>query len=165
MKRIILAALLLVAMVLTFASCGKKPELDFDDAEKNLKGEDYEVQVIDDDDLLPAGMVEVLRAEDDNDNELYIATFETAKYAKIQYKILKQEHEAEIEATELQIKQIEYMLKHFDGDLESAEIDKYEDKLKNLEKELEELKEDWVIGIKGKTVWYGTADAVEDSRK
>ena len=52
----------------------------------------------------------------------------------------------------------------YEDELKSDEIDEIEDEIKELEEELEDYEEKYVYGIKGKIVWYGTADAVEDSK-
>ena len=165
MKKIILTVFLILAMVLGFASCAAKPELDLKDAEKNLKGEDYEVEIEDEDDL-DVGIEEALEAySEDGEDYIVIIRFENKKYAKLNYEMMKQEQDAKIDAIELEIKQIEYMLKHYDDDLDSDDIDYYEDKIKELNKELEDIQENYVCGIKGKVVWIGTPKAVEDSKK
>ena len=165
MKKIILTVFLILTIVLGLVSCVEKPELDLKDAEKNLKGEDYDVE-IEDEDNLDAGIEESLVAySDDYKDYIYIVRYESKKYAKLNYNMLKQEQDAEIEAIELEIKQIEYMLKNYEDDLDSDEIDDYEDEVKELKEELEELQEDYAFGIKGKVVWMGTPKAVEDSKK
>ena len=165
MKKNILTMLLILSMVFGIASCAEKPELDIDTAKKNLKGEDYEVEVEDDEDYLDIGVVEELEAySDDGDDFIYIVKYESAKYAKINYKILKQRYDSEIEALELQIKQIEYALKEYDEDLDSDEIDEYEDEIKELKDQLEETQEEGAIGISGSVVWIGTSKAIEDSK-
>ena len=165
MKKNILTMLLLLTMVFVFVSCTEKPELDFDTAKKNLKGEDYEVEVEDDEDYLEVGVEKELEAySDDGDDYIYIVKYESAKYAKMNYNILKQRYDSEIEALELQIKQIEYVLEKFDDNLDSDQIDEYEDEIKELKDQLEEIQEEGVLGISGNVVWVGTSKAIEDSK-
>ena len=69
-----------------------------------------------------------------------------------------------IDSLELEIKSVKHILAKYEKDLKSDEIKGYEDDLKDLEKELEEYKEEYVIGRSGKYVWYGTVDAIKDSK-
>ena len=166
MRTKILALLLIVATAFAITSCSAKPELDFDDAKKNLKGNDYTVTVVDDEDELDIGVVERLSARsEDGDDYVYIIRYEKTKMAKLAYEAMKLQYDAEIESIELEIKQIEYILDKYDRDLTSDEIDEYEDKIKELEDELEEMTEENAFGIKGKVVWMGTVGAIEDSKK
>ncbi len=164
MKKALLATLLILAMIFALASCGSpKPELDLNAAEKNLKGEDYEVDL--EDEGLDVGIEEALEAySEDGDDFIEIIRFKDASYAKLFYKDLKHSYESEIKSKELEIKNIEYILKHYKNDLKSDEIDDYEDDLKELQKELEEMTEDYGYGISGSTVWVGTVKAIEDSK-
>ena len=158
-----LALLLVLVMTFALASCSlfSKPELDLDDAQDNLEDEDYSVYYEDDEDNLQAGMVEMFSAYDDDDNSLYVVVFDSAKLAKIYYKAAKLELDAEIKATKIEIQEIEYLLENYKKDLDDPSS--YKDQLKDLEDELEEL-EEMVIGRSGKTVWYGTKDAIDASK-
>jgi len=166
MKRILAALLaltLLVCGALTLTSCAPKPELYLEEAKDNLEDADYEVSHVDDEDMLSPAVKESLSAHDD-DNYLYIVVFNDTKSAKLAYKEFKLESDQEIEALELEIKSIKHYLKKYEDDLDSDVIDEYEDELKDLEKELEEEKDEFVVGRSGKTVWYGTKDAIKDSK-
>lgn len=162
MKKKILTVLLVLSMVFVFASCATKPELDIYAAEKNLKGEDYEVDVEEKPD---AGIEEALSAySEDGDDFIYIVKFEDAKLAKKYYKVMEQAHDSEVEALELEIELIECILEKCNDDLDSDEIDDYEDELKDLKKELEEIQKESFFGISGSTIWVGTENAIKDSR-
>ena len=166
MKTKILAFILTLSMMLAFTSCLAKPELDLNDAKKNLKSEDYNVKVEDDEDFLDVGVVEQLEAySEDGDDYIYIVKYESAKYAKLVYDMMKQEYDYGIKSSSLQIKQIEFILDEYDKDLDSDEIDDYEDEIKDLNKNLKEAKEDYSFGISGDIIWFGTAQALEDSRR
>ena len=166
MKTKLLAVLLVAVMMLTLTSCFANPKLDFDEAEDNLKDHDYTVKIIDDEDDLDVGIVQSLTAySEDGDDFLYIIEYDSARYAKLAYKMIKQEYDAEVATLELEIEQIEYILDHYEDDLTSDEIDNYEDELKELKDELEETEEEYLFGIKGKYVWIGTESAIEDSKK
>ncbi|MBR2431308.1 MAG: hypothetical protein IKB23_00140 [Clostridia bacterium] len=161
MKTKLLALLLLVAMTLTMVSCAGRPKLNIDKAKDNLEDNGYIVVTYDD---LTIGVEEVLSASN-GDDSLYIGKFDTAKMAKLEYNQLKEKYDYEIKALKLEIKEVKYILKKYKNELKSDEIDYYEDRLKDLQEELEEMKKDYVFGISGKTVWYGTADAAKDSRR
>ena len=93
MKKNILTMLLILSMVFGIASCAEKPELDIDTAKKNLKGEDYEVEVEDDEDYLDIGVVEELEAySDDGDDFIYIVKYESPWGNKIRCRS-KKDHE------------------------------------------------------------------------
>ena len=141
-----------------------KPNIDdLEAAKANLEDADYSATYTDDEDYLGVGEVERLTASDDDDNILYVVVYASNKLANLTYEELKANLEAEKESTKREIERIKHILKKFDDELKSAEIDKYEDELKDLEEELEEYK-NFVIGKSGKTVWYGTKDAIKDSK-
>ena len=181
MKRklaVLLALAMLIGCVALFASCGAKPELDLEKAKDALEDEDYTVYYSDDEDDLPVYAEGVLSASDDDDNYVYIMRFADAKTAKLYYNTLKidrdneiAEIKAEIKSLKAEIKASEQVLKKYEDDMKSDEIEdledeieELEDEIKDLEKELEDMKEDYVIGRSGKVVWYGTADAIKDSK-
>ena len=164
MKRlltILLAVAMLVSSVFVLSSCGKKPRLDLEKAEKALEDNDYYVSYSDDID--EPGIEESLYAYKD-EHTLVIVKFEKSSTAKLYYQQVKMQMEQEIESLEMEIKLTKHMLSKYDDDMDSDEIDDLEDELKDLEKELEEIKEDYVIGKSGKYVWYGDAKAIEDSK-
>lgn len=165
MKTKILALLMIVSMIFVFTACSAKPELDFDDAKKNLEEAGYTVVIYDDKDELDVGEAEKLMAySEDGDDFIYITKYQNAKYAKLVYEMAKHIYDTGIEEIELEIEQIEYILDKFDMDLTSSEIDKYEDELKELYADLEEAKQENAFGRKGKVVWVGTAKAIEKSK-
>ena len=74
---VLLAVAMLLGCVAIFASCGNqgsKPNLDLEEAADALEDEDYEVNYTDDEDELPVGAVEMLRASDDDDY-IYIVKY------------------------------------------------------------------------------------------
>ena len=179
MAKKLIALFVLVATLFVFASCSMPPKFDLEKAEDNLEDHDYTVQYTDDADDLDEGMKELLYAyksdEDDDDRDyLYVAKFETMKLANLYYKQLKlnfktekDEYEAEIAALKLQIKIAKYELKKYgdDSGWDDDDIDDMQDELKELKEEFKEYKKDYKFGILGKTVWYGTAKALKDSKK
>ena len=168
MKRILslaLAFVMIFACIFSLSSCfGDKPELDIGKAEDALEDEDYSVTVVDDEDMLSPGMVERLYAYNDDDT-LVIVEFENSKTATLFYKSKKLDIEQEIEALKLEIKYLEHILDEYSRDIDRDDEDDYKDELKDLKKELSELQDEYVVGKSGKIVYYGTKDAVEDSKK
>ena len=168
------ALAILVCNLFLLSSCGlfvKKPNFDLADAEDNLKDEDYSVVYLDDEDSLGIGIVEMLRASKDDDM-VYVCVYEKQKLADLAYEEYKLQYEAEVDSYELQIKEYKYMIKAYADELEDKDgsgdydnmLEQYEEKLEDLEEELEELKENYVFGKKGKTVWYGTKDAIDATK-
>jgi hypothetical protein len=157
MKKI-LSILLVIATMLTvcmsLVAChGPKPNLNLDKAKKNLKKNDYYVEICDGDewdDFYEGGLMieEVLYAEDDGDNYLVIYKCKTVRDAKLLYKL-----EANVSTW---AKYKKYVLKKFGDDMEK-------DDRKSLE-EFIENDEESVWGRSGKYVWYGTKDAAKDSK-
>ena len=180
--RSIIALMILLCTVFAISSCVAQPPKDLETAADNFEDADYDVVMYydDADDIYIAGVVEYLLArENEKDGEtLYIYVFETAKAAKLYYNTLKlgRDHEIEsiknsIESYKAQIKYMEYILENCDDDLSKSEIESYEDRIESYEEdieemmeELEELKKEYVLGISGKTVWYGTKQAIKDAK-
>ncbi len=177
----LIALVMMAAMVFSLTSClfTPKPKLDLKEAKKNLENEDY--TVVHDDDSDELGIEETLSAysgDKDDSDSLYIIVFEKTKLAKLRYDSIKlmidtqvEEYKAEIEALEIELKALEYTLKKYEDDMKSDEIDaleeeikETEDNIKDLEKELKDFKEETVVGRSGKTVWFGTKDAIKDSK-
>ena len=173
MKKIlstVLAVVLLVGCIFTLASCspksqGEKPELDLKKAAENLEDEDYTVAHVDDKDSLEAYIEERLSAYDkDYENTITIVVFKDSKTAKLFYENRVKSIQEDIDYIEAQIEFYEHILKEYESKLDSDEIDEIEDDIKEMKEELEEYKEDYCYGIDDCTVWYGSADAVKDSK-
>lgn len=159
MKKILSMLLVLVTMLtvcMSLVACGgPKPTLNLKKAEKNLEKNDYEVEFLDDEDYIldeygdeGYAIEEVLYAEDDGDNYIVIYKFKTARDAKLYFEI----EDYEKAWSKLQ----KHVLKKFGDDMEKEER-------KDLEKDIKES-EEYVCGRSGKYVWFGTKDAVKDTR-
>ena len=169
MKKILSRLFLMVTFLgftVALVGCGAKPELDFDEAKKNLEAKDYIVVVNDKEEALEVNVVKTLYAYsfENKDSGLYMTEYADKKSAKLAYEEIKAEYETAIEALKREIKEYENILKKYEDKLDSDEIDHYEDEIKDLEKELEELKEDSAYGRSGKVVWYGSVKAVEATK-
>ena len=167
---LLLALLMLFCTVTALASCGKeKPELNLKTAAKNLEKAGYEIHYEDDDigeifDLdLSFGAVEYLEANDDDENFIGIAKFESEKIAKLFYKALKLELEDEIKYYEQNLEYYEAVLKKGEKSLSSDDIDDIKDYIKYCEEELE-LYETLTYGRDGDIIWVGTERAIKDSK-
>ncbi len=165
MKKLLVVLLALTMLVGTLAltSCGARPELDLDDAEDALEDADYYVDV--DDDFDDPSIDEKLTAySDDHDDYITITVYKDTKTAKLQYEKLKYESKVEKEYLEMQIEYYEHILDEYEDDLDSDDIDDLEDELKAIKKQLKNFDEENCIGRSGKTVWYGTKKAIEDTK-
>lgn len=162
----ILAIALVLSCVLALVSCGPKPKLNLEKAEKNLEDNDYYVTLTDDEDELEYGMKEALVASDEDDNEIYIIKFVSKKLAKLYYKQAKLAIENSIESLELELKIQKATLKKLDKDMSSDEIDAFEDEIKEIKEQIEELEESLkFIGRSGKYVWIASSkDAIKATK-
>ena len=171
MKKILsllLALVMLVTCFMALSACAPRPYLkDLEEAAENLKDAKYDVYYSDKEDELKKwygfGVVEALDADDADDNELVVVVFETSKLARLHYEEKKLAMEYSKDSLEQNIKKVKHILKKYGDDLKSAEEDYYKELLEQYEEQLDMLK-DVVIGISGKTVWYGTKDAIKASK-
>ena len=160
---LLLATAMILGCMLTLSSCAfaEKPELDLEDAQENLEDEDYHVSY--EDDVDDAGYEEMLYAYNDKEDSLRVVVFSDSKLADMYYDTVKAQLKYQKETVEREIKMMEHLLKKYDDDMDSDEVDEMKDEVKELKKELKKF-DDVVIGKSGKTVWYGTKDAVKDSK-
>ncbi len=161
--KIVLAISLIMIFVLSVVSCGAGGNLDIDKAESALKDEEYNVNIVKDDDYNGIPVVRTFIANKGTEY-ISIVEFEKSATAKLFYQNAKALYDAEIEEIENEIKLYEHFLKEYDDVLKSDEIDDFEDEVKSLKEELDDAKEDYAFGYSGKVFWYGTADAVEDAK-
>ena len=167
----LIALVFVVCFAFSLASCfAPKPLIkDLEKAAENLEDEDYDVYYTDDEDEIAyhefgACIAEYLEADDDDDNSIEIVVFKDTKSAKLYYDELKTRLDYQKEYMELYIESLEHQLKKYEDDLDSDEINEIEDTIKELNKALEKVEDEYVIGRSGKTVWAGTKDAIEDSK-
>jgi transposase len=151
--------LLALCTLFSLTSCSV-PELDLESAEESLRDEGYTVMYNENGE---PGIEESLYANN-GDDTLIVYICESRKMAKLMYQEFQLRLEYNIQSTELEIKSVKHILKRFEDDMSDDEIDRYEDQLDELEDELELYKKEYVLGKRGKTVWYGTKTAVEDSK-
>ena len=139
----------------------EKPELDFKTAKKALKDADYDVTLEEDD--LPFGVAKQLRADNEDDDGLYIIEYEDEELAKMAFEERLVAIEYYISIYEISIQNIEYVLKEYSTTLTSDEADDYKEELADAKKELKNYEEEFVMGREGCIVWYGTKTAAKDS--
>lgn len=172
MKKILatmLAVLMLATCVLTFASCGAKPEMDFAKIEEKFKDDEKIVVSYDKEDL-DANVEEEIslykpaESEDAESEMLYIVRYKDTKSAKLAYKELKMSFDNQKKAIKLEIEYNENMLKQYEDKLTSDEINELNDEIKELKEDLEDLKENISFGRSGKVVWYGNTSLVEATK-
>lgn len=161
MKKILSIFLVLVtmlAMCMSLVACGlKKPNLDFEDAAKNLERKGYNVVLIYEDGygshIGYAIKNYISASEEDGDNYIYIYEFKTAKAARLYYNFIKMDYGKGSAI----YKFYKRLLRKYGDDMER------EDR-KDLEDYIEEMEEE-VCGRSGKYVWYGTKDAAKDTKR
>ncbi len=133
--RLIAATLLVCMMVLAFAACTPKPQLDLEKAAANLEEAGYYV--------MSDGESSLMASKDDDG--LFITVYEDKDAAKEAYDELKDNLDKSIDELKEAIKEAE-----------GEEKDE-------LKKDLENAK-DLVVGKSGTTVWYGTKAAIKASK-
>ena len=172
MKKILaalLALMMVVACVATLASCGKAVPADYEDAKKALEDAEYQVMASDEEEYQKPGVKAYIRAykavdpedEDSDIDSVYIYYCENADMAKQLYKKFNLQLEQAIDTMELEIAEAELILEKYADDLEDEAKTELEEELEEMKEELDSYKNDYVVGKKGTTVWYGTKAAAE----
>ena len=169
MKKLVkvLAVLLVICSVACMFACSfnkVKPELDLSVARDNLEDRKYDVEYDRNPEDGCGAVVVQLEAYGEDDEYICIFEFESNKVAKAVYKTLSTSINAEIASYEAMIELIELVLKEYSDEMTSDEIDEGEDLIKEYKKGMKEIKDNYVVGISGKYVWYGTPNAVEDTK-
>ena len=179
LKKIVFAVCLMV-LTLTLASCGATPKLNLEKAADNLERRDYYVSYtdeFDEDDYEEMMMVESLYAYD-GDEEVQMIKFKDAGTAKLYIKALKIRRQAEIDEIKLEMKaykleirvlvhtMVRYAFKLESQDFEDIfeDIQDLQDDIKDCREEIREIKKEVSFGRMGKVVWYGTEEAVKDTK-
>ena len=160
MKRIVVALLAIVS-VLMLASCTVKPELDLEDAEKNLKKDGYTVYLVEKSEQ--AHQRRSLSATKD-DSALVVIEFDKEETAKLYCSMVKSERDNDIAQMKAEIKYYKHLLKEYKEDLGELTTKAYEEKVKTLENDVKTLKNDKVVGRSGAYVWVGSKSALRASK-
>ena len=192
MKKIIvtlLAAAMLLSCTLAFSACSlfnPQPETDLEEAMENLEDADYEVDY--EEEVDEVGISEQLSAFNEDGDRITIIVFEDKKLAELEYDKYKltEKMEDEMEkaaekdakkhgedynqslvvekyeekSDKLAYEYAKHMLDKYDDELSDEEIENYEDivdRYANGEPEI-------IFGKSGKVFWYGTKQAIEDSK-
>lgn len=162
MKRIIALALLFVC-IFSLASCSYVPELDINNAKKTLRYLEYDVKVVNGDELLSSGIIKyVYGVNAKKDDEIYIIYCENSKIARSVYDYVKKAHDAKIAEVELEIDMIKFSIDH-EENLTSYKKSYYTNLLSEKMSLLSDY-ESYVYGWYTDVVWYGTKDAISDSK-
>ena len=143
------------------ASITDTPPLDLRTIEKNLKNQNYSVYY--DNDAQDYAVEESLSAYAGYDTFLHIYKFEKITTAKYYYDYLKLEIDQEIQCLETELKLQKHLLSTYKDQMKHNEIEEIEDEIKDLEKEIDEYKNEYVVGWFGNYVWYGSPNAIDDS--
>ena len=159
----LLILMLALACVVGLVACAPAPEKDLEDAKDNLEDADYDVAYSDDDDS-QAGTVEYLYAENEDGDSITIVRFEKASTAKLYYKARQAERESELSYYKDNLKLYKHMLKNYSDDMDSETEEQLEERIEEYEKYIDEFDDENVLGRSGKVVWFGTKQAIKDSK-
>lgn len=160
MKKILLVVLAALS-VLMLASCAAKPQLNLEDAEKNLKKEGYTVFLTESD---MTHVANVLTATDGKENTVIITEFEKEATAKLYCNTLETERDSEIAELKAELKYYKHLLKEYKDELGEVTTKAYKEKVKSIEQEIKDVKSEKVIGRSGAYVWVGTKKAIRATK-
>lgn len=160
MKKILLVVLAALS-VLMLASCAVKPQLNLEDAEKNLKKDGYTVFLTESD---MTHVENVLTATDGKENTIVITEFDKEATAKLYCNTLETKRDGEIDNLKAEIKYYKHLLKEYKDELGEVTTKAYKEKIDSLEKEIKDVKDEQVIGRSGAYVWVGTKKAIRATK-
>ena len=163
MNKKILVVLCLFMFLFVLSSCNEKPKLDFNKAKENLEDEGYLITYVDNSEFLEVNEKQSLHGYGDQEF-IYIIEFRDLKSARLFLKYLEAEFDKTTESLKAELKMYKHTLNKYDKELTSEEMDDLKEEIRELEEELEEYEEDYKCGRSGKIVWYGTEDAIEDTK-
>ena len=166
----LLAGIMALGCVCAMASCS--PTLDIRSVEDALEDNDYVVEVFKDDEATIMGIQgvvsKVLYAENEETGE-YFYMYETKdeEAAKLYYDMKKTEIKNEIAQCKDEIALYKNLKNSYKKDLWHEDMADIEDSIKELKKEIEDLKEDLkCIGVNGVYFWEASSeDALKDAQK
>ncbi len=154
----------LMVLTLTLASCGATPKFDLEKAAENLERRDYWVSYEEDYDDETAPQIKEYLSAHDGDQSITIIKFNDLRSAKLYYKIMKIEYETELKELKLELKAYRWEKIRYAGKLDSDDMDDLEEEIEELKDEIEDLKKEASYGRIGNIVWFGTKEAVEDTK-
>lgn len=167
-KTLLSCILVIITTLSMLCSCTPKPVFDIDAAKDALEDAGYDVEFVsnpDDSDMDFAEAIKKrLEAYGENDEYICMILFDSATMAKKIYDTIIFEMDSAIKQLKAEIKAYEYYLKKYKNKIKSDERDDLEDKIKEARKEMEKYKEEYCIGRSGKLVWYGSIDAIKDTK-
>lgn len=158
-KTLIVCAITIIIIIST-VSCSPTPELSFNKANQQLKDLDYNVTITRDD--LDFGKTTEFRAKN-GDDFLYMTEYIDEKTAKINYKHLELQMNAQIEDLKMRIELLEFYIDEYDY-IPSDQSSEYHEEIQDLKYELKQ-NETVLFGIDGNIVWCGTERAIEESNE
>lgn len=159
MKRILLVALAVLS-VFMLASCAAKPQLNLEEAEKNLKKDGYTVFLTESDMTHVENVLTAMNGEE----TLTITEFEKEATAKLYCNTLETKRDNEIAELKAEIKYYKHLLKEYKDELGTVTTKAYEEKVDTLEEEIKQIKNEQVIGRSGAYVWVGTKKAIRATK-
>ena len=160
-RRVLLVALALLS-VAALSACAVKPQLNFEDAEANLKKAGYTVKITDVSEEYAERILYAVNLEGDT---IYITRFAKESTARVFYRQMEKARDAEIEAMKEEIKVYKHIIKAYKNELSESEVNSYKDSIKEIENDIKEYKADNAIGYNGAYVWQGSKSAIKSTKK
>ena len=166
----IISVLVILFALTSCAFMGETPELDLEEAKENLDDNDYLVTYYDEDYDFKNGSANVLEkiyaysADSDSEDFVSITKYKDSQSALLALREVKVERDIQIKYLKAQIKYYEHLLEEYEDDMDIDEVEELEEELEEYEDMLEILQDDYVYGIDGNYVWYGTIDAIDDTK-
>ena len=154
----------LMVLTLTLASCGATPKFDLEKAAENLERRDYWVNYEEDYDDEDEPQIKEYLSAHDGDQSITIIKFNDLRSAKLYYKIMKIEYEAELKELKLGLKAYRWAKIRYAGKLDSDQKEDLQEEIDELKDELEEGKKEITFGRIGNIVWYGSEEAIKDTK-
>ena len=160
-KRALLVALVVLSVV-SLAACAVKPQLNFEDAEANLKKAGYTVKITDIDEEYADRILYAANLEGDI---VYVTRFAKESTARVFYRQMEKARDAEIDEMREEIKVYKHIIKTYKNELSESEVNSYKENIKEIENKIKEYKDENVIGYNGAYVWQGSKSAIKATKK
>ena len=109
-------------------------------------------------------MVASFTASNDDDEYLYMAEYESSALASVQYDKVKLQYETEEKETQLEIDELEAFYDLYKDQMSDEEKQAHKDDIAELKKSIDDLNDNFTFGRSGCIIWYGTAQALKDSK-
>lgn len=162
MKKKLVALILLLSCVFSFASCSMLPIYNSPELTRILRDKGYEITDVDEE--VQEGIVGYIYGyNEETDDEIYYIYCENFKSAKSIYDYISSKQKAKVAEIKMEIDKVEYALYKSEG-MSASELGDYYERYIELSEELKEA-EKYTSGRGFNLVWYGTKQAIADIQK